>query len=81
MAKTQTIGEVVKEFRTKKLLLQEELAKKSKLSLQTIRDIEQGVQKRYTEITLYKLEYALDLPTGFLVKKQAKLLQKKNKGE
>lgn len=67
--KTPTLAEVVKDARARKFLSQSELAVASGVSLQTIRDIEQSVVKKYSKITLYRLEQALDIQDTFLVKK------------
>ena len=67
--KTPTLAEVVKDTRARKFLSQSELAKISGVSLQTIRDVEQGVIKKYSKIILYRLEQALDIQDTFLVKK------------
>lgn len=67
--KTPTLAEVVKDARARKFLSQSELAKISGVSLQSIRDLEQGVIKKYSKIILYRLEKALDIQDTFLVKK------------
>lgn len=67
--KAPTLAEVVKDARARKFLSQSELAVASGVSLQTIRDIEQNVVKKYSKITLYRLEQALDIQDTFLVKK------------
>lgn len=67
--KAPTLAEVVKDARARKFLSQSELAVASGVSLQTIRDIEQSVVKKYSKITLYRLEQALDIQDTFLVKK------------
>ena len=81
MATKYTLAYVVREARGRKLWTQDDLATHAHISLQTIRDIEQGVIKNYSLITLYKLEQTLGVPERYFVKKSEKEYKESLKGK